>query len=110
MTEAEIQAIVGFVRQWEPTAPEVATPTRAGGGGPPWLRNNASTTAPAQGKGGGVGQGQGGGAGQSQTSNWWQVVDWRIVLLAFGALSVAFTLISMGVESLRKRPRDRGAD
>ncbi len=98
MTEAEIQAIVGFVRQWEATAPEVATPTRAGGGGPPWLRNNASTTAPAQ--------GQGGGGGQSQTSSWWNVIDWRIVLLAFGSLSIAFTLISMGVESLKKRPRD----
>lgn len=102
MTEADIQAIVGFIRQWEPTAPEVATPTRAGGGGPPWLRNNASTGAPAQGQGGGVGQGQVGGAGQSQTSNWWNVLDWRIVLLAFGALSIAFTLISMGVESLKR--------
>ena len=106
MTEAEIQAIVGFVRQWEPTAPEVATPTRAGGGGPPWLRNNASTTAPAQGQGGGVGQGAG--QGQAQTStNWWDAVDWRVVLLAFGALSVAFTLISMGVESLKRRPKSQ---
>jgi mono/diheme cytochrome c family protein len=107
MTEADIQAIVGFIRQWEPTAPEVATPTRAGGGGPPWLRNNASTTAPAQGQGGGAGQGQGQGhAAQPVTqSNWWQVIDWRILLLAVGALSIAFTLILMGVESLRKRPK-----
>jgi mono/diheme cytochrome c family protein len=103
MTEADIQAIVGFIRQWEPTAPEVATPARAGGGGPPWLRNNASTTAPAQGQGGGAEQGQGQGAQTASQSNWWQIVDWRVVLLAFGALSVAFTLISMGVESLKKR-------
>lgn len=43
MTAAEIQAIVGFVRQWEATAPEVATPVRMGGGGPPWLRNTVAT-------------------------------------------------------------------
>jgi mono/diheme cytochrome c family protein len=47
MIAANIQAIVGFIRQWEPTAPEVAVPTRpGGGGGPPWMRNN--TTTPEQ--------------------------------------------------------------
>lgn len=45
MSAADIQAIVGFIRQWEPTAPEVAIPTRPGGGGPPWLRNNNATPA-----------------------------------------------------------------
>ena len=35
LTDADIQAIVGFIRSWEPTAPEVATPAR-GGGGPWW--------------------------------------------------------------------------
>ena len=46
MTEAEIQAIVGFLRQWEATAPEVAQPMgpRSGGGGPPWLRNQNTMT------------------------------------------------------------------
>jgi mono/diheme cytochrome c family protein len=55
MSEAEIQAIVGYIRAWEPTAPEVAEPARGGGGpwwqtggntspggyggGPPWLRD-----------------------------------------------------------------------
>ena len=44
MTEADIQAIVGFIRQWEATAPEVATPSTGGGGGgggggPPWARD-----------------------------------------------------------------------
>jgi cytochrome c oxidase cbb3-type subunit 3 len=56
LSEPEIQAIVGFIRAWEPTAPEVAVPARgsgnsAGGGrwqnpgsntdgskGPPWMR------------------------------------------------------------------------
>lgn len=45
MTAADIQAIVGFIRQWEPTAPEVAVPTRPGGGGPPWLRNNSNPSS-----------------------------------------------------------------
>ena len=46
MTDAEIQAIVGFLRQWEATAPEVAQPMgpASGGGGPPWLRNNTQPT------------------------------------------------------------------
>lgn len=103
MSEAEIQAIVGFIRQWEPTAPEVATPTRAGGGGPPWLRNNTTTTQ-GQGQGAGQGHGQGPAAPIAQ-ANWWQVIDWRILLLAFGALSIAFTLIFMGYEALKQKPK-----
>lgn len=45
MTDSEIQAIVGFMRQWEATAPEVAQPMGppAGVGGPPWLRNQNTT-------------------------------------------------------------------
>ncbi|MGB9641310.1 MAG: c-type cytochrome [Anaerolineales bacterium] len=57
LSDAEIQAIVGFIRSWQPTAPEVAEPARGGGGPwwqtggtnpnnqggrPPWLRNNAA--------------------------------------------------------------------
>jgi len=101
MTEADIQAIVGFIRQWEPTAPEVATPTRAGGGGPPWMRNNTTTTTTQ-----GQGQGQGQGRGTNQTSTttvWGQAFDWRILLLITGGLSVAFTLIFMGYEALKQR-------
>jgi len=46
MTDAEIQAIIGFLRQWEATAPEVAQPMGppSGVGGPPWLRNNSTVT------------------------------------------------------------------
>ena len=63
LSETEIQALVGFIRAWEPNAPDVATPitgpfwrqsgstgTGTSGGavvGPPWLRRS-STTAPAQ--------------------------------------------------------------
>lgn len=92
MTEAEIQAIVGFVRSWEPTAPEVAQPVRTGG---PWWRTgsvapslpsggvNSSGQQPTQqadpqathqpvsgqtasGQTGGNGQGGGQGQGQGQ--------------------------------------------
>ncbi|MBN1848904.1 MAG: c-type cytochrome [Deltaproteobacteria bacterium] len=38
MTKEEIQSIVGFIRSWEPTAPEMAEPVRGGPrgrGGPP---------------------------------------------------------------------------
>jgi mono/diheme cytochrome c family protein len=83
MSENDIQAIVGFIRQWESAAPEVAVPTRGGGGGPPWMRNNTQS---------GTGQGKG----------WWQLFDWRILLLGIGGLSIAFTLIFTGYSALKK--------
>ena len=75
MTDADIQAIVGFIRQWEATAPEVATPIR-GGGGPAW-RQAVTQTA--------------------QTA-----LDWRILLGLTALLAVAFTLISLGYTALKK--------
>ena len=107
MLESDIQAIVGFIRQWETTAPEVAVPAKGGGGGPPWMRNNTSTTTTGQGQSQstGTGQGQAQGQGQQTTTAWWQVFDWRILLLIFGALSISFTLIFMGLESLRRTPK-----
>jgi mono/diheme cytochrome c family protein len=78
MSDADIQAIVGFIRQWEATAPEVATPVR-GGGGPAWRQ--AITTTSAQ---------------------WWQALDWRILLGITALLAVAFTLISMGYAGIKK--------
>lgn len=45
LTDAEIQAIVGFIRSWEPAAPEVAQIARGGGG--PWWRTQGSMTNPA---------------------------------------------------------------
>ena len=61
MTEAEIQAIVGFIRSWEPTAPEVAEPVR-GGGSPWWQTEDTSGTARGQGR-----QGKGGGPTNIET-------------------------------------------
>lgn len=106
MTESEIQAIVGFIRQWEATAPEVAVPAKGGGGGPPWMRNNTQTTTTPSG-GQGTVQGQGQGQAQSQQTAWWQAIDWRILLLLTGGLSIAFTLIFLGFESLHRRPHKR---
>lgn len=109
MTESEIQAIVGFIRQWEATAPEVAVPAKGGGGGPPWMRNNTQTTTTSSGGQQGTvqGQGQGQGQAQSQQTAWWQAIDWRILLLLTGGLSIAFTLIFLGFESLHRRPHKR---
>ena len=104
MTESEIQAIVGFIRQWEATAPEVAVPAKGGGGGPPWMRNNTQTTTTPSGGQQGTVQGQGQGQAQSQQTVWWQAIDWRILLLLTGGLSIAFTLIFLGFESLHRRP------
>ena len=130
MVESDIEAIVGFIRQWEPTAPEVASPVR-GRGGPGWAQTNSTTTLPqstsestayqqepandstAQGseiapKGEGS-QGQGGyrggqdAAATGQTGS--EPVDWRILTGIFLVLAVAFSLISAGVNILRKSPR-----
>jgi mono/diheme cytochrome c family protein len=126
MTDSEIQAIVGFIRQWEPTAPEVATLTRSGGGGgPPWKNNNTDTQSfsllpstnptPTTGQGGqGTGQGTGQSAGQEngqgngqaagqENAQAAQMLDWRILLLAGVVLSIAFTLISISFSALKKQ-------
>jgi len=69
LTDAEIQAIVGYIRSWEPTAPEVAAPaaqgggpwwatsgdaqmntTAPGGGGPPWMRDGDNTATETGGR------------------------------------------------------------
>lgn len=59
LTSVEIDALVSYIRAWEPTAPFVENPRGTQqGGGPPWLRTSdgTTTTTPA-----GEGQGQGGG-------------------------------------------------
>jgi mono/diheme cytochrome c family protein len=73
ISEAEIQAVVGFIRTWEPAAPEVAQPSRVRG---PWWQSSGSPPAAGAGSGqnlpsGGTGAGHttgesvpAGGAGQ----------------------------------------------
>ena len=146
MTDAQIQAIVGFLRQWEATAPEVAQPMGppTGMGGPPWLRNNAQPIAipdiqpvvpndlvepkPLSGNesvqqtvvqptptaitvtqhqpgadAGHTSQGGGPPWGQEQAQmSAADALDWRVLALIVGGLSVAFTLIAMGFSSLKR--------
>lgn len=41
LSAVELEALVAFLRSWEPTAPWVVNPRGSGqGGGPPWLRDN----------------------------------------------------------------------
>lgn len=104
MTEAEIQAIIGFIRQWEATAPEVASPVR-GGGGPPWRQTMTGTTPATAGQTT-TGTGQTATGGQGPT--WAQTpastqnpLDWRILLGLTLLLALAFTLIAMGSTGLK---------
>lgn len=62
LTMVEIEALVDYIRAWEPTAPLVENPRgTAQGGGPPWLRTDG--TSP---------QGQGQGRQGEQGSPPWQ--------------------------------------
>lgn len=62
LTTVEIEALVSFLRAWEPTAPWVENPRgTAQGGGPPWLRATPDPDNPVSPQGGGKGQGQGNG-------------------------------------------------
>ncbi len=97
MSVSEIEAIVAYVRAWEPTAPAVAAAPTTGGGGPPWQRNGtvtqpqaaqsnttvAAVTTTQQAAGGQAqGQGQGQGAGNAiSTAAAAPATDWRAILL-----------------------------
>jgi mono/diheme cytochrome c family protein len=110
MTGADIQAIVGFIRQWEPAAPEVAQLVRPGGGGPPWMTNNTtnnfgllpSTNTTTTNTGYTATNQSTNGHSTEVDSTTQSVLDWRILLLLGLLLSLAFTLISTGLSSLRR--------
>lgn len=96
LADSEIQAITGFIRSWEPNAPEVATPTR----GPWWRASTSGQTLPSGGQtAGGQGSGQQGrgrdqqGSGVQQTTSWWQKINIQIVVLLVVWLGVALGLI-----------------
>jgi len=99
MSDADIQAIVGFIRQWEPTAPEVAVLTRPGGGGPPWMTNNTNTVNPLPSTNTTTTNFGHQAAAQATAQN---TLDWRILLSLGVVLSIAFTLISTGLSSLKR--------
>ncbi len=63
LTTVEIEALVDYLRAWEPTAPYVANPRgTAQGGGPPWAQATPDANNPVSPQGGGQGQGYRGGA------------------------------------------------
>jgi mono/diheme cytochrome c family protein len=84
LADDEIQAIVGFIRSWEPTAPAVATLARGGGG--PWWATGGQSTAQAV---------------QTATA---PVFDWRVLLLFGSVLLVAIVLVGLAIDRLRKLP------
>jgi mono/diheme cytochrome c family protein len=117
MTDADIQAIVGFIRSWEPTAPEVATPTRVRG--PRWKTSSApnlpsgGANTGSQGTGLGSSQGQVGSQGQGTGANspwsqtapaWWQNLDPRSIALVAAVAILALGLVTYGLIRLRRLP------
>lgn len=120
MTEADIQAIVGFIRSWEPNAPEVATPTRIRG---PWWQSSGAPRLPsggaqtAQGKVGanpsGAGQSHAAGQGAGQGGNspwtqpqpaWWQTLDPAAAALIGSVVLLGLGLIGVSLARLRRLP------
>jgi cbb3-type cytochrome c oxidase subunit III len=82
LADSEIQAIVGFIRSWQPTAPAVATLAR-GGGGPWWA---------------------GGGQSNTRTSQAVSAFDWRVLALSGAVVLAAALLIGLAWDRLRKLP------
>jgi mono/diheme cytochrome c family protein len=117
LTDAEIQAVVGYLRSWEPAAPEVATPLRG-----PWWRTNGSTASetgngPQMPSGGIQSQNQSAGsatdvtsqggtpppwAKQNVTPTWYENLDWRAWLLLGVLLSGSGGLMITASVQLRK--------
>lgn len=97
--ETEVEAIVAYLRSWEPTAPAVAVPQTGGGfGGPPWQRANAAPNAQplAQEQPQTATAADPVGAGASPASQ--PVVDWRIAALI--GIPTAFVLATLVGASL----------
>jgi mono/diheme cytochrome c family protein len=113
LTDAEILALVGFIRSWEPTAPEVAEPARVQGG--PWWRSSGTAAGSTTGTGGqtgqgnatqatGVGQqaGQGNAAQTTSAATGWQIPDWRILLFVGLPTLAALGMILFAIRGLRR--------
>jgi mono/diheme cytochrome c family protein len=100
LTDAEIQAVVGFIRSWEPNAPAVAEPARIRG---PWWRGNTTGATANQ-----PGNSQTGGGQSSispQATPWYQVLDWRSASLTLVVATVAILLILVAILGLVRPKR-----
>ncbi len=91
LTDTEIQAIVGFLRSWEESAPEVATPTRVQG---PWWRGNAAQT--------GHTQASNQNTPWAQTTSWVQSLDWRAAVLILSVAGLALAMILFAGYKLKR--------
>lgn len=113
LTEEEILSLVAYLRNWEATAPEVATPVRMGGGGPPWLRTTGSQ-GPSQAAGQPrqeMGQAISSDLPSSKDSQVSQqsliqkiLGNWKTLLLAVGVLAFAFFFIFNALNGIRPGP------
>lgn len=115
LTDEEILSIVAYLRNWEATAPEVATPVQRGGGGPPWLQNSAGRGTSA-----GPSKPQQG-MGQSRPPDRPSPVpqsparesligmifsNWRTLLFAVGVLALAFFFILGALSGIQSNPSE----
>ena len=111
LADTEIQALTGFIRSWEPNAPEVATPTRG-----PWWRastNGQSLPSGGQTASGQAGAQQGRGLGQQggvvqQATSWWQKINIQIIILLVAWLGIAVGLIGGALYGLRRARQTAG--
>lgn len=118
MAEAEIKSIVGFIRSWEPNAPEVAKPARLRG---PWWRSSGvigpagvqgQTQSQGQNQNSAIEQKQGQGQAQGQPpegqqpgavveSSWIQTIDIRALALGLGIFALAVGMIVAGISGVQ---------
>jgi len=126
MTEAQIQAVVGFLRSWEPQAPASAQTVRIGG---PWWMTSQGANLPSGGAANAQVKDPAAGAttgnqaqdpaaaaqhsGQIQGNPpwlqalqipWYNQVDWRAVALAAGMLAAGLGLAGFALFGLRRLP------
>jgi mono/diheme cytochrome c family protein len=122
LNEAQIQAIVGFIRSWEPTAPEVALPVRVRG---PWWQANASVgQTPQLPSGGEVAPVQSQPENSTQSSApstqhpgnnasqnsplairelpWYQTLDQRAIILGLSVAFLALSIVLIALRGLRR--------
>jgi hypothetical protein len=100
LTDSEIQAVVGFMRSWEPTAPAVAEPARVQG---PWWQDSIAIPA------GQAGQAQPGNqnAHWSQNTAWSQNLDWRTAGLVSMNTGLSVAMILIAIIKLRRLAQNK---
>jgi len=96
LTDVQIQAVTGFIRSWEPNAPEVAEPARLSG---PWWQNNTGSL-PAGAAANFATSGQN--PPWIQSTPWYQSLDARAVALLLFLTGVSIALIIAAVSGLQR--------